>query len=203
MLPSETSPLTKKPKRPSLEEVMAYENNLVIGSFLKAFAVTNEEAHDIFNQVKAMFWLINEMEHEGFKEQKKHFTIDDSLVIIDEMWHTFILFTKEYDRFCRETFGYFIHHLPMVDTEKSEAEWAAQIDGLSREQVVAKVMNEKRWQYTYVFKKLGQATFLKWYTEFNGKYTSEYILEMRKNKFLEAITVEPTELKPELKPELS
>ncbi|MCI0330703.1 MAG: hypothetical protein L0196_07100 [candidate division Zixibacteria bacterium] len=32
--------------------------------------------------------------------------------LIDEVWHQFILFTRQYPRFCRETVGFFIHHQP-------------------------------------------------------------------------------------------
>lgn len=38
---------------------------------------------------------------------------------IDNVWHTFILFTKEYDSFCKEYFGKFIHHNPDVDINES------------------------------------------------------------------------------------
>ncbi len=31
---------------------------------------------------------------------------------VDNYWHTFLLFTKEYDRFCRQLGGSFIHHVP-------------------------------------------------------------------------------------------
>ena len=31
---------------------------------------------------------------------------------VDEVWHNFILFTHEYDEFCRHTVGQFIHHAP-------------------------------------------------------------------------------------------
>ncbi|WP_198648846.1 hypothetical protein [Cyanothece sp. BG0011] len=32
--------------------------------------------------------------------------------IVDEAWHEFILFTKEYSDFCSQGFGYFLHHTP-------------------------------------------------------------------------------------------
>jgi len=35
--------------------------------------------------------------------------------IVDEVWHTFILFTKEYADFCNKVMGKFIHHEPNVD----------------------------------------------------------------------------------------
>lgn len=31
---------------------------------------------------------------------------------VDEVWHAFILFTREYAAFCQNAFGTFIHHVP-------------------------------------------------------------------------------------------
>jgi len=31
---------------------------------------------------------------------------------VDEVWHQFVLFTEEYERFCRRFFGKFMHHEP-------------------------------------------------------------------------------------------
>jgi len=35
--------------------------------------------------------------------------------IVDEVWHTFILFTKEYADFCNQVMGKYIHHEPNTD----------------------------------------------------------------------------------------
>jgi hypothetical protein len=32
----------------------------------------------------------------------------------DDLWHEFILYTREYDKFCRRAFGGFLHHTPAV-----------------------------------------------------------------------------------------
>jgi hypothetical protein len=32
--------------------------------------------------------------------------------IADDLWHEFILYTKNYDHFCRQAFGKFLHHTP-------------------------------------------------------------------------------------------
>jgi len=37
-----------------------------------------------------------------------------SSYIVDEAWHTFILFTKDYFKFCNEVFGYYLHHSPSI-----------------------------------------------------------------------------------------
>ncbi len=33
-------------------------------------------------------------------------------VAADELWHGFIVYTREYDAFCRQAFGQFLHHRP-------------------------------------------------------------------------------------------
>lgn len=33
---------------------------------------------------------------------------------VDNLWHMFILFTKEYTHFCNNTFGRYIHHIPRI-----------------------------------------------------------------------------------------
>lgn len=39
---------------------------------------------------------------------------------IDEAWHLFILHTKDYENFCNEYFGFFIHHKPFTRAEREE-----------------------------------------------------------------------------------
>lgn len=39
---------------------------------------------------------------------------------IDALWHYFILHTKEYQRFCSEVFGSYLHHIPILPTQKAE-----------------------------------------------------------------------------------
>jgi hypothetical protein len=34
--------------------------------------------------------------------------------VADDLWHEFILYTREYDGFCRRAFGTFLHHTPAV-----------------------------------------------------------------------------------------
>jgi hypothetical protein len=34
--------------------------------------------------------------------------------VADDLWHEFILYTREYQTFCRKAFGGFLHHTPAV-----------------------------------------------------------------------------------------
>jgi hypothetical protein len=36
---------------------------------------------------------------------------------VDAVWHTFILFTRDYHAFCEEVFGHYLHHQPTAAGE--------------------------------------------------------------------------------------
>ncbi len=40
--------------------------------------------------------------------------------VADELWHEFILYTREYQAFCKGAFGGFLHHTPAVALRKEE-----------------------------------------------------------------------------------
>jgi hypothetical protein len=41
--------------------------------------------------------------------------------IIDEAWHVFLLHSREYQTFCWEKFGHFVHHIPAALAEHPDA----------------------------------------------------------------------------------
>lgn len=40
---------------------------------------------------------------------------------IDELWHTFIVFTEQYAAFCDQVVGHFLHHSPNTSSGKAQA----------------------------------------------------------------------------------
>ncbi len=38
---------------------------------------------------------------------------------IDDLWHTFIIFTYDYEEFCNQLNGKLIHHVPFTDADKA------------------------------------------------------------------------------------
>jgi hypothetical protein len=42
--------------------------------------------------------------------------------VADDLWHEFILFTRNYQKFCDEAFGRFLHHTPAVTLGKGRAD---------------------------------------------------------------------------------
>jgi hypothetical protein len=40
--------------------------------------------------------------------------------VADDLWHEFILYTKNYDQFCKQAFGRFLHHTPAEVLDKTK-----------------------------------------------------------------------------------
>ena len=86
-------------------------------------------ANDIaqsLEQLKEYFHLCRMAMAEGFFSGKRSMVAMPSK-IVDEAWHEFILFTKEYENFCKKVFGEFLHHSPAKSMQReSEVETSLQ-----------------------------------------------------------------------------
>ena len=40
---------------------------------------------------------------------------------VDELWHTFVIFTREYESFCQKVAGRFMHHVPDSEDDAGRA----------------------------------------------------------------------------------
>ncbi|HWZ15470.1 MAG TPA: hypothetical protein VNW95_09550 [Mucilaginibacter sp.] len=161
----------------SIEAVTAYQNEDIIYRFTELFNITEEEAREIFSDCLKWLWLIATAQYErsiGLPGVPTKIAIDNSLGIIDEMWHNFLCFTKEYQSFCRNNFGIFIHHNP---TSKSFNE------DLKKQIGKSNIYQRKRreTQYSYIYEKLGEDVLVKWYEFYDKKYTRQKIKSLRKN----------------------
>lgn len=163
------------PKRSSLEAVLAYKNIEIVNGFVKHYAVSQDEAEDLFEQVKRMLWLCKEMAHENPDGKGIPFRLDEATRILDEMWHNFVLFSQEYHDFCFENFGEFLHHKPTVEG----GEYLQKRAALAPEEQAAKHLDEMRTQYSYVYAKLGKECFIKWYVTYKEKYSPENIMKLK------------------------
>ena len=91
---------------PELEQVLSYSNQDVVDGLQNALDITASEAEMLFKEGLKWLWYCNQPDSRGYS------SIDTSLLILDEVWHTFILYTKDYSQFCLEYFGRYIHHAP-------------------------------------------------------------------------------------------
>jgi len=145
----------------------------IIDGFINRYNVTREEAIDIFEETKKWLWAAAK----SSEEDSVTMSIDASLLIIDEMWHTFILHTKYYHNFCMNVLKKFIHHLPTPKQEKEAYK-------LQLERNPTAVVEERKTQVynqlSFLYDNLGAETVIKWYEEYPSKYTPEYVRNIKK-----------------------
>lgn len=151
----------------NLIALLEYRNEDVISRFTDQFDVTEAEAEDIFAETKKFLFISR---HPGV-------FIPDELLIVDEMWHNFILFTATYRSFCDQYFGGFLHHQPSSKIEKMR----------QKEQVAAdvaaarKAFNEKLSRLmTVTYDQLGHETVVKWFQHYPVQYSKQAITNLRK-----------------------
>lgn len=82
-------------------EVLAYQNNAVVHRITEVLGCDTGRAEQVFSDLKLFLWMA----------ACSHDAVIPSPVI-DEAWHCFVLFTKDYADFCHTFFGEFLHHVP-------------------------------------------------------------------------------------------
>jgi len=158
----------QKIKNCSLEEALDFNGDEVIYKFMESYDVTFEEGAELFEETKKWLWYCMHYE--------KSF-IDKSMLMIDNMWHTFILFTKLYSQYCNSKFGIFLHHSPATKKEKDKFR-------LERKENIKKVLQDSyqknKKQYEAIHDLLGPKTLIKWFGDFSEKYSIERINKITK-----------------------
>lgn len=89
----------------SASEIMAYQHDRLLNRYAMDYGTSNEESRQCFEALK-QFLIVCALKP-GYKV-----TSDP----IDRMWHTFLLFTKDYKNFCEENLGMFINHEPFENS---------------------------------------------------------------------------------------
>ena len=104
------TPFIKTPNKGiDIKKVMDYQMPNIIARYCKDYKVSADMAK--IHEVELKRWLIlagdtNDGDGLGMMSAE-----------VDNLWHTFLLFTKEYQAFCNDMFGKFIHHCPKIDKE--------------------------------------------------------------------------------------
>lgn len=151
----------------TLEEILAYRNEDVISRFLDLYDVEEEEALDLFQETLKFLFLT----------RKGDAFIPDDLLILDEMWHNFVLFTKEYAIFCQRHFGGYNHHNPATKAEKEAGKRAAQAAPEARK---AENLANLGRLLELTFDHLGPETVRKWFQVYPEKYSPDRIRALRR-----------------------
>lgn len=138
-----------------LVKLLQYKNDHVMARYQSDYPGAQLRPEEAFAEWLKFVWLCHD--HANALNQRPN---DESLkfdcvihvemIDIDNMWHTFLLFTLDYHDFCtRYLNGQFFHHLPL--TAKAEA--------ISAEKYKSDLSN----YLSYIYDRLGEATLIKWF----------------------------------------
>jgi hypothetical protein len=152
----------------TLADLLQYKNENVISRFTDLFEVPEEEAEVIFTETKKFFFI----------SRQPGVFIPDELLIVDEMWHNFILFTSTYHEFCACYFGGFLHHLPASKAEKIKHR-----EQLAADAVAARItFKEKLAAFISItYDQLGYETVIRWFQDYPLRYSKQAIKNLRKH----------------------
>ena len=93
----------------SLDEVLEYKHEGLVERLENDLKISREEADLLFLDLKKFLFLCGSQ-----RKNAPHVPPAE----IDEAWHTFLLFSRDYRDFCLKYFGVFIHHRPFTKREK-------------------------------------------------------------------------------------
>ena len=87
-----------------MKNYRAYQNSTLVEKYSKNENISIEKANEHFSALKEFLRFSTTTEKPCFPSKD-----------LDEIWHTFILFTKDYQYFCKSMLGKFVHHVPLVN----------------------------------------------------------------------------------------
>lgn len=133
-----------------LAELLRYRHEGVVCRFMRVHGVTRERAEELFVETLKWLWLARRAREA--RPAGLVLAMHTEIRAIDEMWHVFLLFTRDYAALCDAHLGGFVHHDPAPDGQREEldeAAFAAELTAL----------------YSFVDEELGEATLRAWFEE--------------------------------------
>jgi hypothetical protein len=99
--------------RKRLEFIESYSFNEGLKAKFQAShaSLTVEQQEQVFSALRDYFYLCH---------QAGRSMVSMPSQVVDDAWHEFLLFTKEYDEFCNRAFGRFLHHTPAEAMESQQ-----------------------------------------------------------------------------------
>ena len=126
-------------KQTKINLAMSYENNDIVAKFCDEHGLDEELGKQYFQEVKKFLFLC----------ANSSARLAPSIEI-DKIWHTFILFTKEYRQYCLQFLGKFIHHVPEVRKESSEQKENCLQNTIEHYTSIFGEINNEVWQIPFL-----------------------------------------------------
>ncbi len=101
------------------QEVFNFRHEGTIKRFKKEHPELQDKAEIIFEDLMRFFWASKKLRFmQEDQPNNEHldflYIMDEEMKPIDQMWHVFLLYTKDYMDFCLKYFGEYLHHLPDI-----------------------------------------------------------------------------------------
>lgn len=141
-----------------LRQLLTYTNSHVLQRYEKDYPRNVLKAEEAWPELLKFLWLSQKLQHDRRQspnDTSLHFqsAVHEEMQEIDDMWHTFILFTQDYTDFCQRYFGRYLHHQP---TTEDEATLSAQ-----------EYQNSLENYLSYIYDHLGEETVIKWFRAYD------------------------------------
>ncbi|WP_419421347.1 hypothetical protein ACNVED_14895 (plasmid) [Legionella sp. D16C41] len=139
---------------PKLDTIIKYQNDKIISRYHRDFPKAAMQPTEALKELMKFIWLCFKHSYDKEKDPTNvslNFSciVHPEMVDIDNMWHTFLLFTRDYYDFCMLYLnGIFFHHEPIISLNDDWPEHYEQ---------------ELTLYLTYIYDNLGQKTVLKWF----------------------------------------
>jgi len=133
-----------------IADLLLYRHEGVIRRFARLHGVSWQRAEALFVETLKWLWLARQAREEAVPGLV--LSIHPEIGGIDEMWHVFLLFTRDYAAFCEKYLGGFVHHDPAPDGPRETVDtdaFSAELGAL----------------YGFVHDELGEATLRAWFEE--------------------------------------
>ena len=138
---------------PNLDDLLKYKNENILLRYQKDYPHAKMPAHEALSELLKYIWLCCkhalDFKHSPDQEALQFSCImHEEMIEIDYMWHTFLLFTRDYLSFCQTYLsGDFFHHQPKVD----------------KKSVDENNIYELQRYLAYIYDQLGEDTLTKWF----------------------------------------
>jgi hypothetical protein len=96
---------------PNLDAVMSYRHSRLLTRLHEKVGMDEINARERFEDTKRFLYLCAISEEPLAPTEQ-----------IDEVWHNFILYTRDYVDFCDTHFGFFLHHIPWSKAEVAQSD---------------------------------------------------------------------------------
>jgi hypothetical protein len=139
---------------PTIETVLAYQNTNLYQRYQKDCPHNQLSPEQALSELIKYLWLGQKQEADRQarpEDQSLDFicAMHPEMKEIDDMWHTFLLFTRDYEGFCKTYFGVFVHHIPTTEEADLPKDYEADLTRY----------------LSYAYDHLGEETLRLWFAE--------------------------------------